>query len=170
MTIDTGGGVWELTPNVHRYKGWERTYFPRHSFNFPIAYVLSNKMWFSWYKYFCVTYVVKKTTLRSDGRGEATPPQDFSLDQSLESVVLMKAILSCSPGLKLWELILLWENSLVHQICDRWELKTTGHQRIWANGMTNRHYADPTRNEPTPSSIECYRNDPKGPTPQEEHG
>lgn len=36
--------------------------------------------------------------------------------------------------------------------------------------MTNRHYADPTRNEPTPSSIECYRNDPKGPTPQEEHG
>ena len=60
MTIDTGGGVWELTPNVHRYKGWERTYFPRHSFNFPIAYVLSNKMWFSWYKYFCVTYVVKK--------------------------------------------------------------------------------------------------------------
>lgn len=36
--------------------------------------------------------------------------------------------------------------------------------------MKNRHCADPTRHEPTSSSIECCGNDPKGPTPQEKHG
>lgn len=42
--------------------------------------------------------------------------------------------------------------------------------RIWANGMINRHYADPISNEPGLSSMEYYGNDPEGPTPLEEHG
>ena len=42
--------------------------------------------------------------------------------------------------------------------------------RMWANGMINRHYADPTSNEPTPSHMDYYGSDPEGPTPLEEHG
>ena len=42
--------------------------------------------------------------------------------------------------------------------------------RMWANGMINRHYTDPTSNEPTLSNMEYYGNDPEGPTPLEEHG
>ena len=42
--------------------------------------------------------------------------------------------------------------------------------RMWANGMINRHYTGPTSNEPTPSNMEYYGNDPEGPTPLEEHG
>ena len=63
-------------------------------------------------------------------------------------------------------------NSVVHQICDQCELNTTGLQtgRMWANGMINRHYADPTSNEPTPSHMDYCGSDPEGPTPLEEHG
>lgn len=52
------------------------------------AYILSNNMWSSCYKYFGVWHIVKKkNTLRSDGQGTPSPPQDFSLEQPLESVV-----------------------------------------------------------------------------------
>ena len=42
--------------------------------------------------------------------------------------------------------------------------------RLWVNGMINRHYVDPALNEPTPSDLEYYGNDPEGPASLEEHG
>ena len=36
--------------------------------------------------------------------------------------------------------------------------------------MINRHYVDPALNEPTPSDLEYYGNDPEGPASLEEHG
>ncbi|XP_068741116.1 uncharacterized protein [Montipora capricornis] len=43
-------------------------------------------------------------------------------------------------------------------------------KRLWVNGMINRHYMDPALNEPTPSDLEYYSNDPEGPASLEEHG
>lgn len=36
--------------------------------------------------------------------------------------------------------------------------------------MINRHYMHPALNEPTPSDLEYYGNDPEGPASLEEHG
>lgn len=55
------------------------------------AYILSNNMWSSCYKYFGVWHIVKKKKKHPQvwwvGGGTPSLPQDFSLDQPLESVV-----------------------------------------------------------------------------------